>query len=49
MSVQDPNYSTHDLIVDRIRHAIVFAEASERCLRELLELIEKEEADEDAG
>lgn len=46
MPTEDPNRSTYDLIVDRVRHGIVFAEATERCLRELLALIEGEKADE---
>jgi hypothetical protein len=43
VSKQNPNYTDHDLIVDRIRHGLVFIQAAERCLRELLELVEKEE------
>lgn len=44
------NYDVGERLVDRIRHALTFTQATERALQEALELLERtrEEANDDA-
>ena len=40
MSDEKPTEETRELLIDRLRHAIVFAEATLRALQEALALVE---------
>jgi hypothetical protein len=49
MSTQNPNepFGVSEMLNDRIRHSIVFQEAALRTMREALELLLDQEADDD--